>query len=828
VVHTRTWTATDACGNSSTASQTISVADTTPPTVTCPADIEAAADQFTAANCGTNVSYTVTGADGCGSATVTCQTNGVTISNPNFFPLGSTLVTCTAADACGNVSAPCSFTVTVRDYSGDVTVPCWRGRPNATYQQWIFSTSSAGPVAPERTDNAGGPTASITFAPPGTGWVDQDPLGFGCFQGAWDLGPGGAITLTIPNVSPSPTDQYKYVRVQVTQFRLAPLYDLAVVDVPGATIVGTPTVAVLRNNQGTVLGEWVVETSVWRFPNCPATETVTVTGPVVPFPGFQFASVVDQVVVDTLCQDFECPPNVGPMPADPGLCSRAGVTWTVPPIDSCEVNDVVCTANLGMGVVIVSPAGTTFPVGATPVNCVVTDAENQTFTCTFTVTITDNENPTITCPPAVTVQCASLVPPADFAGGSATDNCGIASVVALPDVVTPGTCANQFSIARTYQATDVNGNTATCVQTITVNDTMPPTLVAGSIATCYLTVGDAETAAIAATAASDNCGGAVTLSASTVGTCNAVITVTGMDVCGNTAFVTYNTRIDNVAPSIASVAASQTQPNVGTVSVLNCANTTVQGTVVITVVASDNCGLTGAPTLQLVNGGTVTLTGVEGPPGTFTYTWLVDCTTANGTWTATVTATDGCQTDVETFTLCVNTTQITGLVELQGFLGTCAAALPRTVTFKATDGGGVVLQTWTLPIVNAAGSTFPYTLTGVPAGTVNLSAKTDWTLRRRLPVGAFVSCAAGVNFTGAGGQLKGGDIVSTPALTANIVNLPDYSALAANFGKCYGGCGSCVVQTPGAAVADINGDGVVNVFDYNLLALNWFTTGDPE
>ena len=114
----------------------------------------------------------------------------------------------------------------------------------------------------------------------------------------------------------------------------------------------------------------------------------------------------------------------------------------------------------------------------------------------------------------------------------------------------------------------------------------------------------------------------------------------------------------------------------------------------------------------------------------------------------------------------------------------------------------------------------------MPASTVNLSAKTAWTLRRRLATGV-VGCATVVDFTGAAGQLKGGDLTGD-----NIVNLPDYSSIAANFGKCsvIGGppCGTCAIATPAAAVADINGDGTVNVLDYSILASNWFTTGDPQ
>ena len=56
--------------------------------------------------------------------------------------------------------------------------------------------------------------------------------------------------------------------------------------------------------------------------------------------------------------------------------------------------------------------------------------------------------------------------------------------------------------------------------------------------------------AIAATTATDNCPGTVTKTASTLGTCSAVVTVRGTDTCGNYAEVTYNTRIETFPSNI--------------------------------------------------------------------------------------------------------------------------------------------------------------------------------------------------------------------------------------------------------------------------------------
>ena len=95
--------------------------------------------------------------------------------------------------------------------------------------------------------------------------------------------------------------------------------------------------------------------------------------------------------------------------------------------------------------------------------------------CTFNVTVLDVEAPTITCPAPVTVSCAADVPAVDLTAVTATDNCSNGlRVTHVGDVITNQTCANRFTLTRTYKATDGSGNTATCSQVITVNDITPP------------------------------------------------------------------------------------------------------------------------------------------------------------------------------------------------------------------------------------------------------------------------------------------------------------------------------------------------------------------
>lgn len=100
-----TVTCTEAGGSICT--HTITVQDTQPPTIHCPASIVVSNEPN---QCGAVVYY------GAISASDNCVAPSITASIPSgsFFPVGTTTVTCTAFDAVSN-SATCSFTVTVKD-----------------------------------------------------------------------------------------------------------------------------------------------------------------------------------------------------------------------------------------------------------------------------------------------------------------------------------------------------------------------------------------------------------------------------------------------------------------------------------------------------------------------------------------------------------------------------------------------------------------------------------------------------------------------------------------------------------------------------------------
>lgn len=103
---TVTCAVTDSGGLSAEGQFTVTVADTTPPTITAPADVTVhpTTGQFSAP-----VTYALPAAtDTVSSVTVTC-----TPASGSVFPLGTTTVTCTATDEAGN-SAQVQFQVNVR------------------------------------------------------------------------------------------------------------------------------------------------------------------------------------------------------------------------------------------------------------------------------------------------------------------------------------------------------------------------------------------------------------------------------------------------------------------------------------------------------------------------------------------------------------------------------------------------------------------------------------------------------------------------------------------------------------------------------------------
>ncbi len=147
-----------------------------------------------------------------------------------------------------------------------------------------------------------------------------------------------------------------------------------------------------------------------------------------------------------------------------------------------------------------------------------------------------------------TIECSDELPVYQL---SASDNCeGEVTITPSEDIV-PGSCINEYTIVRTYTATDACGNSSLAVVTINVNDTTGPEI-SGQFEITR-PCDDYEGIFIEA---SDNCEGDVTITSVddiVSGGCQGrVIRIyTATDVCGNSSvFTQFITLTDEVAPTM--------------------------------------------------------------------------------------------------------------------------------------------------------------------------------------------------------------------------------------------------------------------------------------
>src|SRR5258705_3436689 len=99
------------------------------------------------------------------------------------------------------------------------------------------------------------------------------------------------------------------------------------------------------------------------------------------------------------------------------------------------------------------------------------DACGNSSTASQTIDVTDTTAPAISAlPAATTIECPATP---SFATPTATHLCDTAPSLTFADVTTPGTCAQKYSVTRTWTAKDACGNSSTASQTIDVTDTTP-------------------------------------------------------------------------------------------------------------------------------------------------------------------------------------------------------------------------------------------------------------------------------------------------------------------------------------------------------------------
>ena len=439
----RTYTATDACGNSSSLTQTITVNDDSAPVITSiPADVTVeCAGALPAAN-----DAAVVATDNCGSMPVISHSDQtIPGSCVNKFVVKRTY---TATDACGN-SSSLTQTITVNDDSApvitsipaDVTVECAGALPAA---------NDAAVVA---TDNCGSmPVISHSDQTIPGSCVNKFVVKR-TYTATDACGNSSSLTQTItvnddsaPVITSIPAD----VTVECAG-ALPAANDAAVVATDNCG-----SMPVISHSDQTIPGSCVNKFVVKR--------TYTATD----------ACGNSSSLTQTITVNDDSAPVITSIPADVTVeCAGA--------LPAANDAAVVATDNCG-SMPVISHSDQTIP-GSCVNKFVVkrtytaTDACGNSSSLTQTITVNDDSAPVITSIPAdVTVNVPVLFPLANDAAVVATDNCGSMPVISHSDQTIPGSCVNKFAVKRTYTATDACGNSSSLTQTITVNDDSAPVI----------------------------------------------------------------------------------------------------------------------------------------------------------------------------------------------------------------------------------------------------------------------------------------------------------------------------------------------------------------
>ncbi|MFV5690379.1 hypothetical protein ACM55M_17375, partial [Flavobacterium sp. ZT3R25] len=505
---TRTWTASDACGNTSTASQTINLTDTNTPTFTPPENITLNSGE----NCIANTNPTITG-------NVT-NINDTCDSNPKATYIDTECFGITENNGSINAGNGNYFPFTVSGFDD-------------------LSASNIQKIALSFKTNQGKGRAEFTLvSPSGQGVI---LIGSYCSGGNCDDANPNTKELYLPTFYPNSSGYTQWNNANFIQDGI----NQNMIPNGGTTSPNTITgltsyVSNFENLTGPMNGTWFIYSrkqasvngsidfnSVCLTPasSCTSNKVITRTWTVTDACGnFSKATQTIKIQDKTAPVLSEAPANVT------AECSAVPAAATLTATDNCDATPVV-----------------TFNEVKTNGNC----ASNYTLTRTWTatdvcgntasksqvITVQDKTAPVLSQAPAdVTAECSAVPAVATL---TATDNCDATPVVTFNEVKTNGNCASNYTLTRTWTATDVCGNTASKSQVITVQDKTAPVL---SQAPADVTAECSAVPAAATLTATDNCDATPVVTFNEVktnGNCASNYTLTrtwtATDVCGNTA-----------------------------------------------------------------------------------------------------------------------------------------------------------------------------------------------------------------------------------------------------------------------------------------------------
>ena len=412
-----TWTATDSSGNSASATQTITVVDTTSPVLIAPENLNIEAESILTEieNLGEFIAEDISG--------ITTITNDA----PEVFPLGETIVTWTATDDYGNMISNIQTIIVLDTISPAIAAPS-----DLQIEASHIENNLIDLIGVRASDDV--EITSITNDAPEVfplgetivTWTATDSSGNSAFDSQQIL----VIDTTSPSIT-VPSD----IEVEI--------YDKMGIEIDTGIAVSEDIVdsqSTITNDAPTVfpLGETIVTWTATDSSGNSASATQTIT------------------VVDT----------------------TAPVLIAPEPITQEAINDVANPVRIGISestdimeiTKITNDAPEVFPLGETIVTWTATDSSGNSASATQTITVVDTTLPAIIAPSNVEVEATSMENNlVEFEFAEASDQVEISTITNDAPTVFP-----LGETIVTWTATDSSGNSASATQTITVVDTTAP------------------------------------------------------------------------------------------------------------------------------------------------------------------------------------------------------------------------------------------------------------------------------------------------------------------------------------------------------------------
>ena len=170
-------------------------------------------------------------------------------------------------------------------------------------------------------------------------------------------------------------------------------------------------------------------------------------------------------ITETVAPSVICPVNVTISCTSSTLPATTGTATST---DNCTVSPTVTYTDVTASLPTCAQEYTITRTWRATDNC------GNSSICTQLITIDDNTPPVINCPVNVTLECLINTLPANTGTPTSSDNCGSTPILTYTDVTVASGRPGEYSITRTWRATDACGNSSTCNQDISVVDSNPP------------------------------------------------------------------------------------------------------------------------------------------------------------------------------------------------------------------------------------------------------------------------------------------------------------------------------------------------------------------